>query len=68
LRRKTGAAEADGEVVWSWRPDAGVKSATIALAIALAMVTKSPAHQGEREGNRKTIAQGRPGVRRTCGD
>jgi hypothetical protein len=25
LRRKTGAAEADGEVVWSWRPDAGAK-------------------------------------------
>jgi hypothetical protein len=52
LRRKTGAREADGEVVWSWRPDAGVNSATIASAIALGMVTKSPAHQGEREGNR----------------
>src|SRR6267378_5749007 len=25
-RRKTGAAHADGEVVWFWRPDAGAKS------------------------------------------
>jgi hypothetical protein len=24
-RRKTNAAEADGEIVWSWRPDAGAK-------------------------------------------
>jgi len=24
-RRKTSGANADGEVVWSWRPDAGVK-------------------------------------------
>src|ERR1700730_13338095 len=24
-RRKTGGAFADGEVVWSWRPDAGAK-------------------------------------------
>ena len=23
----TSGAEADGEIVWSWRPDAGVKSA-----------------------------------------
>ena len=23
--RKTNAANVDGEVVWSWRPDAGVK-------------------------------------------
>jgi hypothetical protein len=28
--------------VWSWRPDAGVKPATIASAIALATVTKRP--------------------------
>jgi hypothetical protein len=26
LRRKTGDAEADGEVVWSWRPDAGANA------------------------------------------
>jgi len=42
----------DGEVVWSWRPDAGVKPATIASAIALATVAKEPGHRGEHEGNR----------------
>jgi len=26
-RRKTGGAKADGEVVWSWHPDADVKLA-----------------------------------------
>jgi hypothetical protein len=36
--------------------------AMIASAIALATVTKKPDHRGEHEGNRKTIAQGRPGV------
>jgi hypothetical protein len=51
LRRKTGAAEADGEVVWFWRPDAGVKLAMM-LRITPAMVTTSPAHQEEHEGNR----------------
>jgi len=25
MARETSAPEADGEVVWSWRPDAGVK-------------------------------------------
>jgi hypothetical protein len=24
-RRKTSGADADGEIVWSWRPDAGAK-------------------------------------------
>jgi hypothetical protein len=52
---------ADGEVVWSRYPDADIKLATIASAIALAMVTTSPAHQGEREISRKTIARGMPG-------
>src|SRR3984885_15684019 len=33
-----------------------------------AMVANKPGHQGELEGNRNTIAQGRPGVfQRTCG-
>jgi hypothetical protein len=26
LARETSALEADGEVVWSWSPDAGIKS------------------------------------------
>jgi hypothetical protein len=48
-RRKTSGVFADGEVVWSWRPDAGVKSVK---AASPAMVAKEPGHQGEREGNR----------------
>jgi len=42
-------AKADGEVVWSWRLDAGVKSAE---DIPPATVTSKPDHRGEREGNR----------------
>jgi hypothetical protein len=30
-RRKTNGADADGEVVWSWRPLAGAKLATMLL-------------------------------------
>ena len=48
-------AEAYGQVVWSWRRDAGVKSAG---AIPLATVTTSPLHRGEHEVSRKAIAQG----------
>jgi hypothetical protein len=44
-----------GEVVWSWRPDAGVKSAE---AIPPATVAKEPGHRGEHEVTVKTIAQG----------
>src|SRR5271169_4038122 len=54
-RRKTSGVKADGEVVWSWRPDAGVKSAE---AIPPAMVAKEPGHRGEHEVTVKTIAQG----------
>ena len=57
-RAKTNGADADGEVVWSRRPDAGVK-----------FVRRYPhgdggnkaGHRGEHEGNRKTIVQGMPG-------
>jgi hypothetical protein len=45
----TNGAEADGEVVWSWRLDAGVKSVE---ATPLATVTNKPDHRGEHEGNR----------------
>jgi hypothetical protein len=39
------------------------------LRITPMMVAIKPGHQGEREGNRKTIVQGMPGrIRRTCGD
>jgi hypothetical protein len=38
--------EADGKIVWSWRPDAGVKSAGFFLS---ATVAKEPGHRGEHE-------------------
>jgi hypothetical protein len=44
-----GAWLADGEVVWSRRPDAGVK---LVKEISPAMVANKPGHQGEHEGNR----------------
>jgi hypothetical protein len=43
---KTRALSADGEVVWSWRPDAGVK---LVKVISLATVANKPGHRGERE-------------------
>jgi len=49
--RKTNAHEADGEVVSSCHPDAGVKLATM-LRIALATETRKPGLRGEYEGNR----------------
>ena len=49
---------ADGEVVWSWRPDAGVKFA--AARAAAGDGGKKAGHRGELEVSRKTIAQGRP--------
>ncbi|MGZ5875369.1 MAG: hypothetical protein ACXWKP_25050, partial [Bradyrhizobium sp.] len=47
--RLTSAPGADGEVVWSWRPDAGVKSAE---AAPQATVANKPGHRGDHEGNR----------------
>jgi hypothetical protein len=55
-------AFADGQAVWSWRPDAGAKfpkRATRALGVTGA---KEPGPRGERGVSRQTIAQGRPGV------
>src|SRR5438105_2373837 len=48
-------AEAYGEVVWSWRRDAGAK---LAGSVPPATVAKKPAHRGERDISRKAIAQG----------
>src|SRR5271154_1902158 len=45
-RRKTSGAQADGKIVWSWRPDAGVK---LAEAIPPTTVAKEPGHRGEHE-------------------
>src|SRR5205814_10690119 len=47
-------AKAYGEVVWSWRRDAGAKLAKV-LQVT---VTTSPLHRGEHEVSRKAIAQG----------
>ena len=48
---------ADGEVVWSWRRDRGVD---FAGGIPQTTVTINAAHRGEHEGNRNTIARGKP--------
>jgi hypothetical protein len=45
----TNGADADGEVVWSWHPDAGVKSVD---AIPPMTVARKPGHRGDCEGNR----------------
>ena len=47
-----------GEVVWSWRRDRGVYPAR--LVAGSATVTINAAHRGEHEGNRNTIARGKP--------
>ena len=48
----TNGAEADGEVVWSWRPDAGVKSME---ATPPTTVANKPGHRGEHEISRKPL-------------
>jgi hypothetical protein len=55
--RLTSVVLADGEVVWSWRPDAGVK---FVRSNSCGRRWQKAGHRGEREVNRKTIAQGRP--------
>jgi hypothetical protein len=55
--RQTSVRDADGEVVWSWRPDAGVK---LRSNFCAATVAKEPGHRGERDISRNTIAQGKP--------
>ena len=52
------AFSADGKVVWSWRLDAGVKSAE---AIPPATETKEPEFRGEHEAAVNTIACGNAG-------
>ena len=51
MAQKTSALEADGEVVWSWRSDAGAKFAMM-LHITQATVATKHGHRGEPEGNR----------------
>ncbi len=47
--QSTNGANADGEVVWFWRPDAGVKPVE---AIPPAMEANKPGLQEEHEGSR----------------
>jgi hypothetical protein len=47
--RLTKRADADGEVVWSLRPDAGVQACESNSQVT---VTTKPGHRGEHEGNR----------------
>ena len=49
---------ADGEVVWSWRRDPGVKPFGKSR---MATVAKEAAHRGEHEAAVKTIARGKSG-------
>ena len=55
----TGEPDADGKIVWSWRPDAGAKSAE---AIPPMTGARKPGPRGERDISRKTIAWGMPDV------
>jgi hypothetical protein len=50
LLRETTGEVADGEVVWSWRPKAGVKFAM--LRITQATGARQPGPRGEHEGSR----------------
>jgi hypothetical protein len=52
----TSGAEADGEIVWSWRPDAGVKLAGDDLQ---ATVAKEPGHRGARISRKPLRREGR---------
>jgi hypothetical protein len=49
---RTNDADADGEVVWFWRPDAGAKVLERATRASGVMVAKEPGHQEEHEGPR----------------
>ena len=59
-------AVADGEIVWSRHPDAGVKFVGSKRFSGMT-VARKPGRRGERDISRKTIAQGRPdALRWTC--
>ena len=49
---RTNDIAADGEVVWSWRSDAGVKVVKTLLSVSRATVATKHGHRGEREGTR----------------
>src|SRR5260370_7219749 len=51
--RLTNVADADGEVVWSWRPDAGVKF--VRSKLLKSDGGNKAGHRGEREVSRKPL-------------
>ena len=51
--RLTSVAETDGEVVWSWRPDAGVKF--VRSKLLKSDGGNKAGHRGEREVSRKPL-------------
>jgi hypothetical protein len=55
------ALEADGEVVWSWRPDAGVKSAAMLRIVACDGGKRARSPRRARRKPLKPFARGRPG-------
>jgi hypothetical protein len=57
---KTSDVAADGEIVWSWRPDAGAKF--LRSKLLRGDGGKKPGSPGRSRISRKTIAQGRPDV------
>jgi hypothetical protein len=66
---------ADGEIAWSWRPDAGVKPASRRCRLKRPTRRDWRATEANKPGtprrariSRKAIAQGMPVFRRTCGD
>ncbi len=54
------ASVADGEVVWSWRADAGAKLAAMRFAHRADDGGNKLVHRGELEVSRKPLAQGGP--------
>ena len=58
MASQTNGAGAYGEVVWSWRPDAGVK---LARSISPMTVAKEPVTGEITKETVKTIARGMPG-------
>jgi hypothetical protein len=66
LLRETTGEMADGEVVWSWRPKAGVKFAMLRITQRRGQESLVPGESTKEAV--KTIAQGRPGCTgQTCG-
>jgi hypothetical protein len=61
VARKTNAPDADGEVVWFWRPDADAKLATMLLASRRRRRQQSPVSGKSTKETVKTIRAGKAG-------